>query len=338
MISTKLSNLKILAAHDESPSSAGIGSMYLIAWAVSILAILFSLVATDLAVAISPWIFFMAFFVLGMPHGIIDALLLFVGVKTKKITGSESRVVGTSFYLGLSLLYLGVWYLAPTLALASFLLLTAFHWGSAEFGRVENKGILWYALGLSRGLTTISAMFAFRYEEAMTAVKSFSFYIPHSSTQCLLIVSLVVHLTCLYVNHVRYNDDLLRPTADYTFMILLLAFTPVLMGVGIYYMFFHSMRFFSWFDDVASILPSRKVLVALTHSVAGFIFIVVIVLLLVTQNASDLRFSAEQSLPGHLMALAVLTLPHAVFAFRLQKGGDTRIQPKSLTSQSTHNF
>ncbi len=75
--------------------------------------------------------------VIGLPHGALDHL---TAARIWNLEHSSSKLIFYSAYIGLALLYLGLWFIAPILAFTLFILLTIFHWGQGdwEFERRAN--------------------------------------------------------------------------------------------------------------------------------------------------------------------------------------------------------
>ncbi|MEM1128630.1 MAG: Brp/Blh family beta-carotene 15,15'-dioxygenase [Bacteroidota bacterium] len=74
--------------------------------------------------------FVVSLVLLGLPHGALDHLVLLRQRQQPLWSWSLLRVLAE--YLAVSLVYLGLWIVAPGLAFAAFIGLTWFHWGQGE--------------------------------------------------------------------------------------------------------------------------------------------------------------------------------------------------------------
>ena len=73
--------------------------------------------------------FYLSLFILGMPHGAADHLLLW------GLTGKDSisfKIVSLLVYVSISGLYLFAWGIWPVYSAVFFLALTIFHWGQGD--------------------------------------------------------------------------------------------------------------------------------------------------------------------------------------------------------------
>ena len=77
----------------------------------------------------------------GIPHGAIDHLLYH-----KKVTREDGLQKFLFLYLGIMVIYLVCWWYLPVIALILFLIMSAYHFGQANFLpiKVENNKILLY--------------------------------------------------------------------------------------------------------------------------------------------------------------------------------------------------
>ena len=72
------------------------------------------------------WIPLLAILLVGIPHGALDAILI------RKVSGSRSSIWFYSSYLLLCVAVVAVWFQAPVVSLAFFLLISLWHFGGAD--------------------------------------------------------------------------------------------------------------------------------------------------------------------------------------------------------------
>ena len=129
----------------------------------------------------------------GMPHGAGDLWAMQLAAP-RPVWTSRSRRRLIAAYLVASLLTLAVWWWQPTWALAGFLALTAWHFGSADAllltdGRAG--GFAWWTQAVARGTSVLGAPRAF-YPEASARVLA-PVALQAAGTQLDLIRYLLVH-------------------------------------------------------------------------------------------------------------------------------------------------
>ncbi len=128
----------------------------------------------------------------GMPHGASDLWAMRLATPHQVWT-SRARWRLIAAYLSASLLTLAVWWWQPTWALAGFLALTAWHFGSADAllltgGRAGSFS--WWTQAAARGVLVMSAPLAFYPEESARLLEPFA--LQDAGTQLDLIRFLLV--------------------------------------------------------------------------------------------------------------------------------------------------
>ncbi len=316
---------------DFLPGLGSIRASQWFAWIVAGLAIAFSLWFPTTALVVSPWVFFSALIILGMPHGMIDALILLSPKYATATFGKGNQWKYLSAYVGLSAVYAAVWYFFPALGIGSFLLLTAWHWGSSEFGQVKTRSVLWVLLGFTRGLVVVSALFVFHGVDSNAAATQCGLVIPEFVGQLGFIAAISTHLFALLLAGRGGSSGMVRYLVEFAIVVALLAIAPLYLGVGIYYMCFHALRFFEWFPKKNRLdLANRGKLIIETHLICALIALGFAVIYLAIKVDTDIATWATNSVPIHLQLLAILTLPHAVLCYRFQRGDNEWVSPRSL--------
>ena len=264
------------------------------------------------AFAFAPLFFLASAIVLGIPHGACDPWVPgWVQQKPSRIPFLFWFFV---VYLTLSFLYLLVWKVAPFPATVFFLLLTAWHWGTADASLLFPPGLRWLSFGLGRGLWVMLAPFAFHTTEAWRVVQLMApnagVAPSHFLFQGLLLIPLLLTLVARPVC-TEWGETLL--------LILLLALTPPLVGVGTYFVAFHAWRHLLRLAKLRERLSSpfhvsvwltslgRLLVFAVPLTVATLLFMPLLPRFLGLNPSNQ-----EEWVGSYLILLAVLTLPHAI--------------------------
>lgn len=260
----------------------------------------------------APLFFLATAVILGIPHGACDPWVPgWVRQKPSRIPFLFSFFVG---YLFLSFLYLLIWKRAPFAATVFFLFLTAWHWGTADASLLFSPGQRWLLFGLGRGLWIMLGPFAFHPEEAWRVVQLMA---PDAGPippglffQLLLLVPFLLTLLSR-PPWMEWGETLL--------LVLLIALTPPLVGVGTYFVAFHAwrhlLRLAEIRDHLGQDLGSLSWLRSLGRLLLFAIPLTVATLFLLPLLPRFLDLTpqtSEQWVGTYLVLLAVLTLPHAI--------------------------
>lgn len=264
------------------------------------------------ATAVAPAFFLASAIVLGVPHGACDPWV--PGWVRQKPSRIPFLICFFVLYLFLSFLYLLVWKAAPFGATVFFLLLTAWHWGTADASLLYPPGLRWLWFALGRGLWVMLGPFAFHTPEAWRVVQLMA---PAAGPcpspiffQGLLILPFLFTLAARPAK-VEWGETGL--------LLLLLALTPPLVGVGTYFIAFHAWRHLLRLAEIRDRLtppspPSiwlqslgRLLLFAVPLTVATLLLMPLLPRFLGLHPANQ-----EEWVGSYLILLAVLTLPHAI--------------------------
>ena len=262
--------------------------------------------------AAAPLFFLSSAVVLGVPHGACDPWV--PGWFLHRPSRAPFLVAFFALYLTLSFLYLLVWKAFSFPATLFFLLLTAWHWGTADASLLFPPSRRWALFGLGRGFFVMLAPFAFHTQEAWHVVTLMA---PGTGTapssqffQILLILPTALTLASR-PGWTQWGE---------TFLILLLmAMTPPLVGVGTYFVGFHAwrhlLRLAEIRDRLATQADSSAWLLSLGRLLLFSVPLTVATLLLFPLLPRFLGLAPsnqEQWVGSYLILLAVLTLPHAI--------------------------
>lgn len=264
------------------------------------------------AAAAAPLFFLSSTVVLGVPHGACDPWV--PGWLLHRPSRLPFLAVFFAFYLLISFLYLLVWKAAPVAATLLFLFLTAWHWGTADASLLFPPGLRWLMFGLGRGFWVMLGPFAFHTAEAWRVVTLMA---PDAGSapssilfQYLLLLPFLLTLVAR-PNWMEWGETLL--------LLLLLALTPPLVGVGTYFIAFHAWRHLLRLAEIRDQLPPDQSVRIWLHSLGRLLlFAVPLTLITLALLPALPRFlhlhpvNAEGWVGPYLILLAVLTLPHAL--------------------------
>lgn len=285
-------------------------------WLWAGLAICFSLWTPSVALGAAPWIFLSSAILLGVPHGACDPWI--PGWVRQRPSRPLFLLVFFIIYLAISALYLGLWRLFPFPSTLFFLLLTAWHWGSADASMEFPPGLRWLLFSLSRGFLVILAPFAFHASEAWQVVQLMAVNAPDSPPSAYFLAGLGGALLLQILS--RAGTKIWIET-----LILLGLFfiAPPLLSVGIYFMAFHAWRHLLRL----TLLRKRRVpqgvtrwLTALAHLLFLSAPLTCATLLFLPWVSAWAHTQTQQGWVGpYLILLAVLTLPHAILVGWIDK-------------------
>lgn len=275
------------------------------------------LLPAELAETAGPILFLGSLFLFGLPHGASDAILA---------PALWPRKFRWSLFLSLYLLIVGLvlilGFLSAPLVLLAFLLLTAWHWGSAEvmpWMREETPGI--WTWSLARGGWVITAPFAFHPESTHALLSTWQMEIPMTLPPLFWIS------VCLLCYLIDFAGSIYAATAHRRwYQAELLALLPVAMvlpplwWVGLYLMFFHAWRhglrlvtFLGQGNRDNSVTKVGQRAFVLIHRMAPWTFAAALLMVVPVTFLRQGSLSPDPLLwaGDYLLLLAALTLPHA---------------------------
>jgi len=264
------------------------------------------------AAATAPLFFLASAVILGVPHGACDPWV--PGWLRQEPSRLPFLICFFVVYLAASFVYLLAWKVAPFASTLFFLLLTAWHWGTADASLLFSPGRQWLLFALGRGLWVILSPFAFHANEAWHVLQLMAPEAgeppPDLLFQGLLGLPLILTLASR-PGWTEWGETIL--------LILLLALTPPLVGVGTYFVAFHAWRHLLRLAEIRDRLRAdpntlpwlrslgRLLLFSIPLTMATLLF-----LPLLPRFLGPLPQTQEQWVGTYLILLAVLTFPHAI--------------------------
>ncbi|HET8861097.1 Brp/Blh family beta-carotene 15,15'-dioxygenase [Marivirga sp.] len=256
-------------------------------------------------------------FLLGIPHGAVDHILL-----QKKQQCTKSQIQFYTFYLGLIGLYVIAWILFPYFSLVVFFLISFYHFGQSQFSdvKIDEKNIAKKLLYMFWGGSIISGLFYHHYDKLIQFFLETSHFdqtatviTPFSLYYFFLTSSVITIFLMAYILIKRVNSRKRFLSEIGIFLLLHLAFftIPPLLAFALYFAIWHSLKVL--YDEYMYLGEKRKNF-DLTHFIKELlpftlISIVGACILLIAFSYFEFAIS-----PFFLtiIFLSVLTLPHSV--------------------------
>jgi Brp/Blh family beta-carotene 15,15'-monooxygenase len=295
--------------------------------------------------AIPMWVqlipFALSAVVLGMPHGALD------GVVVARLVGQpflSKRVLGLlTAYLGVSVLVVGGWSVAPLVAFALFIGITWFHWGQGDLAHMIIAGdgthldtrFRRITVLCSRGAVPMLApmvWFPQEYRATFAAcVAPFVDTLPSvgigwETASVAAGVSLsgliAVHILAVAPHVVTHGREVATDLLELGTLVAFFATVPAILAVGVYFCLWHSVRHIyrvaagggrageptRWADIGRTFIDSAP-LTILALALCGLLGY-----LALGQGASGLDW-----LGIYLVAISALTVPHVLVILWLDR-------------------
>ena len=283
-----------------------------IPWMGAVLLCLGAILFPKEAATAAPVFFLSSAVVLGVPHGACDPWV--PGWLLHRPSRLPFLAPFFALYLAISFLYLLFWKAAPFPATLFFLLLTAWHWGTADASLIFPLGWRWLLFGLGRGLWVMLGPFAFHTPETWHVVTLMApgAGTPPSSVffQGLLMLPAILTFASR-PGRSQWGETFL--------LVLLLVLAPPLVGVGTYFVAFHAWRHLLRLAEIRDHPDPRASAFVWLQSLGRLLLfavpLTVATLLLLPLMPRFLGLSPsnpEEWVGTYLILLAVLTLPHAI--------------------------
>ena len=249
----------------------------------------------------------------GIVHGANDLLLI------NKTTDTTKSIFTQFFiYLTLVLLFFIFFYVIPSLALITFIILSSYHFGEQQWTLFEktNNNII-KILYFSYGLLIFSILFYFNFNEVSFIIKD----ITDQSFDLTFFKKLLIYssLTTLIISIMLFKhlkNQLLIQIFLLIFFLITVYFTDLLMSFAIYFVLWHSLP---------SILEQSKFLFGSSERThlkiylkkASLYWILSILGLTVTYYI--FKDSQSQLLSIFFSFLAAITFPHTFVISKIKK-------------------
>ena len=272
-------------------------------------------------ISINHQIIFSAFFIsfFGIPHGAIDHII----ARYKK--GIDS-IVFYIIYLLVLLVFLAVWYIKPNVALWTFLIISAYHFGESQLVPLIKSKKYNHLIFFLWGTWLIISLLFFNSTELEEIAKSSTAFSIDKKTLSILTplfhvssISLFVILLILSLNKILKANHLFQEL----FTLILVAITfhifPIIVGFTMYFVFLHSIRvLYQEYDFLKSRIKElsyTSFIKLLLPNTIMFLFGVTIFLFLNSYNYFTISL-------GEILIISIscVTVPHAFIMMKFYKG------------------
>ena len=274
---------------------------------------------------------------LGLSHGAADHLCMWglLSIKTPRI---KLALIG--IYFATALLYFLLWLLNPLISILLFFLLTIFHWGRADLytscfinnvDYLHRNKFMRFCYGFFRGSSPILLPVAFNQEVYLNFLNSltfkeyqmfdFSYYVNFNLIFVPILFLTLYIVIFLVVNKNRKKNYrmFLWDLLENTLLIVWFLYVPVLWAIGIYFIFWHSLRhalrILSSDNKGAEYLNdfSLKKLSLRWIELTGLINLIALIGIFIIFNTEIFNINDEYNIFSNIMiGISILTLPHAL--------------------------
>ena len=180
----------------------------------------------------------------GVPHGASDYLIfrqLLNGVETR-----NRKVIFGIFYFSVVLAYALLWWLSPMSAFILFLVIAVYHFGQSNWRYVQFTSKLreTFTYMIWGGLVVGVPVLLYYQESALIIfeITSYQLTLEHYRWPIIfmLLVINIINIAQLSQDGVLKEGDLRREMFNILLLTLLFFTTPLLIGFGVYFVFWHS--------------------------------------------------------------------------------------------------
>ncbi len=261
--------------------------------------------------------FFISFF--GIPHGAIDNII------ARHKTGINN-IVFYIIYLLVFLVFLAVWYINPKVALWTFLIISAYHFGESQLVPLIKSKKYHHLVFFLWGVWLITSLLFFNSIELELIANSSKAFSLEKNTLSILpslfygsSISIFIVLIILSLNKILKVNHLFQEL----FTLILLALTfhifPFIIGFTMYFVFLHSIRvMYHEYDFLKSRIEQLSYtafIKLLLPNTIMFLLGVVIFLFLHSYNYFTLSLSEIL-----IISISCVTVPHAFVMMKFYKG------------------
>jgi len=281
-------------------------------WLLALSLGLFALALPDHASTFAPYFFLSSALLLGVPHGACDPWV--PGWVLRHPSRLPFLIIFFIVYLSISALYLLLWKIFPLPATLFFLILTAWHWGTADASLELTPSLRWLLFGIGRGSLVILAPFVFHWADTWSVILLMA---PNAGLPPYSLPFTPALLLAIALN--LFSRPSVHQTIETLLLLLLFYFTPPLLSVGTYFVAFHAwrhlLRLGSFRDQLSPTDSLHLWIASLTRLLLLSIPLTLLSLLflwLIPPLLSNSAPAGQNWIGPYLILLAVLTLPHAI--------------------------
>lgn len=254
----------------------------------------------------------------GVLHGANDLLLIRIKSNKNGFKINFYKVLG--YYVVTILVILSVFFSYPPLALALFIVLSAYHFGEQHFKNLEERtGLLKNALYVFYGLTILFMIFYLNIDRILLIFKDLTgieFTVTFFETTLLVVA--VLFLSCVF--YLRFQKKLRVNILEELFYLLVLFVVfetaGLLWGFCIYFILWHSIP--SLVDQMQFLYGKASKIEFIKYIKSSWLYWMVSIIGLLSLYLA-FRSNTEYLTSILIYFLAAITFPHVIVMSRLEK-------------------
>jgi Brp/Blh family beta-carotene 15,15'-monooxygenase len=264
-------------------------------------------------------LFTVSILLVGIPHGALDHLIEEKNNTRRKQKFSMARFLGQ--YLVRMAIFALLWYWIPMVALALFLLLSAYHFGETDLAPLPFKGIVFNALRISYGLMILSFMLLTHINEVIPIINELPqlknnnliFY----ATEFRVIALALISALTIILGFILYLKDDAKNRPEYLGFIFqlmcilwIMISLPLILAFTFYFGCWHSLHSLNYIRHHLSDRPDQPLhwqelmRKSLPFSIAALAMIVLVVVW------AGNTYDTPILMMGFFIGIAILTAPH----------------------------
>ncbi|NJL74600.1 MAG: beta-carotene 15,15'-dioxygenase, Brp/Blh family [Saprospiraceae bacterium] len=284
------------------------------------------LVAMCAMVLPSTWfsehIVLIAFFLilLGVPHGAGDYWIF--AYLTKQLASKTRQFRFVMYYFGVLAIYGLIWWIAPFAAFLIFLGISVFHFGQSNWNYLAdyNRYISVFTY-LLWGIAILGVPILIYHQEASLIIKEITgthinldsiwrFYIIYG-----LIIINIIHIALMFFYGAISRTLFLKELAGFVTLMTLFFTTPLLIGFGFYFVFWHSVD--AMYDQINILrLDNKYAIRPFLYQVAALSFLSFVGLgLLYLLVGRNMNYGLNMGVL--FLFISMITVPHSILMDRL---------------------
>lgn len=252
---------------------------------------------------------------IGLPHGATD-FLLFRRLYGPEL-GQKKVLKFFFFYLFAVLGYLVVWLVFPVVAMVTFLVISAYHFGQSNWQFIPVAASIRPVLNVSFGAFTIGGAVLWHWDEGQNIVQQMIGYLPAWSDSTMANIQwfiLLFNVVILFGTRLLGQIDpslLFREVVKLCVLSFMFYFTPLLVAFTLYFTLWHSLS--SLLDQILFFRHQWP-----SFTLANYYYQAAPYTLLAIFGLPGLMFGQSFMFPGasflslFLILIACITLPHII--------------------------
>lgn len=252
-----------------------------------------------------PLIFWLGIVMIGIPHGAVDHHIQL----KDKATDYKSLIKFVGKYIGLMMVFLLFWFIAPTASIILFILISSYHFGMVDFG--HPRGFMPRVLAIIYGLTLLGSII-FSDKETVSSILSMlsvgsSAVNWYNNSPIYMPYALIILTSCIVI--LKKIHQLWWTIA----LLLLGTKMPLLLTFGLYFSFQHALESSLEIKSHLKKSVGSLIKMALPFSLGAYMIGAIVYILINRQLISTLDL-----VPYAFLFLGMVTLPH-IFYYSFEK-------------------